>query len=286
MRPSFRALLVALCLTLLSCGVPAGAADREDTAGKPDAESGNVWERFPPAWEAALRTTADDALYLLTAPLRLTAEQALIVGAVGAGIGGLSLADRAIRNEVRHPREDSFRDAADAVSLLGFAPVLFGFNVGAVVVGEGLREYSGNPKHLDAALVATEAQLLTLAFSKGIAYATARSRPSSDPFRFEFGRASFPSSHASQAFAVAAVLADRYDQPVPAIAYGLAGLVGASRLILNKHWTSDVVAGAVLGWAIGKALSIRHSKPHGHLDFFPFADPVTQRYGFVVRKEF
>ncbi len=127
---------------------------------------------------------------------------------------------------------------------------------------------------------------MTLAFSEGIAYATARSRPKSDPFRFEFGRASFPSSHASQAFAVAAVLADRYDQPVPIIAYGLASLVGASRLILDRHWTSDVVAGAVLGWAIGKALSFRHSKPHGYLDFFPFADPVTQRYGLVVSKEF
>ncbi len=283
-----RAFVVALCFTLLSCVQPASAADREGTAGKPDTESLGPWERFPPTWEAALRTTGDDALYLLTSPLRLTPERALIVGAIGAGIGGLSLGDRAIRDEVRHPREDSLRDAATTVSLLGFAPVLFGLNVGAIVVGEGIREYSGNPKHLDAALVAVEAQLLTLVFSEAVAFATARPRPtgSSNPFRFEFGNASFPSSHASQAFAVAAVFADRYEQPVPAIAYGLAGLVGVSRLILDKHWASDVAAGAVLGWAIGKALSIRHSKPHRYLDFFPFADPVTQRYGLVVGKEF
>lgn len=279
---------MALCVALLAPVSPVAAADRQSPAQKVLTESVDLSDRFPPAWEAALRTTGDDALYLLTSPLRLTAETALIVGAIGAGIGGLSLADRAIRSEVRHPREGTFRDTADAVALLGFAPVLFGLNVGAVVVGEGIKEYSGNPKHLDAALVAAESQLLTLAFSEAIAFAISRSRPpgSSDPFRFEFGNASFPSSHASQAFAVAAVFADRYEAPVPVIAYGLAGLVGVSRLIQDKHWASDVAAGAVLGWAVGTALSSRHSKPHRYLDFFPFADPATQRYGFLFRKEF
>lgn len=273
---------------MLIPGSPVGAADRQSPAPKASTESSNPADRFPPGWETALRTTGDDALYLLTSPLRLTAETALIAGAIGAGIAGLALVDRPIRNEVRHRDGDSLDDAAFAVSQLGFAPVLFGLNVGVIAVGEGIREYSGNRKHLDAALVAVESQLLTLAFSEAIAFATARSRPpgSTDPFRFEFGDASFPSSHTSQAFAVAAVFADRYAQPVPAIAYGLAGLVGISRLIQDKHWASDVAAGAALGWAVGKALSTRHSKPHGYLDFFPFADPLTQRYGFLFRKEF
>ena len=282
------ALVLALWCALVFSASPAAAADPAGLTEQPGPASSDPWERFPPAWEAALRTTGDDALYLLTSPLRLTPEKAAIVGAIGAGIGGLSLADRAIRKEARHPQEDTLRDAANAVSLLGFAPVLLGLNAGAIVVGEGIREYSGNPKHLDTALVAVESQILALAFSEAIAFAVARSRPpgSGNPFRFEFGNASFPSSHASQAFAVAAVLSDRYEQPVPIIAYGLAGLVGVSRLIQDKHWASDVAAGAVLGWAIGKALSVRHGKPHGYLDFFPFADPVTQRYGLLLKKEF
>ena len=286
--PLLRSPVLAFCLALLAPVSSVAAADRQNPAQEVLTESVDLSDRFPPAWEAALRTTGDDALYLLTSPLRLTAETALIVGAIGAGIGGLSLADRAIRKEVRHPREDTLRDTADAVSLLGFAPVLFGLNIGAVVVGEGIREYSGNPKHLDTALLAAESQLLALAFSEAIAFSISRSRPpgSSNPFRFEFGNASFPSSHASQAFAVAAVFADRYEAPVPVIAYGLAGLVGVSRLIQDKHWASDVAAGAVLGWAVGTALSSRHSKSHGYLDFFPFADPATQRYGFLFRKEF
>lgn len=285
---SHRLLVVALCVALLSCASPGGAADREGPAGKSAPEFLNPSERFPPAWEAALLTTGDDALYLLTSPLRLTGEKALIIGAIGVGIGGLSLADRDIRHEVRHRRKDSLDDAASAVSLFGYAPVLFGLNVGAIVVGEGIKEFSGDSKLLDSALLAAESQLITLAFSEGIAYATARSGPrdSSDPFRFQWGRSSFPSSHTSQAFAVAAVFSDRYGQPVSAAAYGLAGLVGISRLIQDKHWASDVAAGAVLGWAIGKALSRRHSKPHSYLDFFPFVDPQHKSYGLMMEKRF
>ena len=268
--------LLLLCLAVL----PPGAASGQE---KP-----SLQDRFPPPWDFALRPLGDDSLYLLTSPLRMTGEDVLVVGGVGALIGGLLLVDRPIRDEVRHPRDDAFRDAASAVSLMGFAPVLLGANVSGIVVGEAVRQAGGSSKHLETALVATEAQLFTLGITEGIAYLTARSRPTggADPFRFEFGRTSFPSSHASQAFAVAAVVAHRYEQPVPVIAYGLAGAVGLSRLVLDKHWASDVVAGAALGWAIGRALSVRHSSPHGYLDFFPFADLRTGSYGIVLRGEF
>ncbi len=277
---------VAACAALLWLVPPAWAADDTDAALR--LRSSDSWEHFPAAWESALRTTGDDALYLLTSPLRLTGPEALVAGAVGAGIGGLALLDSEIRDAARHRRSDSLGEAASGVAVLGYAPVLFGLNVVTIAVGEGIRQYSGDSKLVDTALVATEAQILTLALSEGLGYAIARSRPedSRDPFRFKFGRDSFPSSHASQAFAVAAVFADRYPEPVGAIAYGLAGLVGVARIVEDKHWASDVAAGAVLGWAIGRALSHRHSAQHPYLDFFPFADPATKRVGFLLRTEF
>ncbi len=243
---------------------------------------------FPPAGETTLKTIGDDTLYLLTSPLRVTLPEALAGGGIALAVGGLALLDGEIRDAAKHRRSDTIGETASGVAALGYAPVLLGVNLLTVAVGEGIREYSGDSKLLDTALVATEAQLLTLALSEGLAYATARSRPedSRDPFRFEFGKDSFPSSHASQAFAVAAVLADRYPQPVGAIAYGVAGLVGVSRIVEDKHWASDVAAGALLGWAIGRALSRRHATPHPFLDFFPFADPVDKRYGLVIRGEF
>ncbi len=278
-------MIVALALCVTCVSISEGAEPERAAAERKPTDS---WEQFPPAWEKALRTIGDDAFYLLTSPLRFDLESGLVTGGIMAGIAGLSLADRSIRHELAPHRHDSLRDAADDISYLGNGFVLIGLNAGAIVVGEGIKEYNGNAKLLDAGIVAAEAQLLTAAFTEGAAYATARSRPrdSSDPFTFKLGRDSFPSTHASQAFAVAAVISDRFEQPAGAIAYGLAGLVGLSRLVQDKHWASDVAGGAALGWAIGHFLSVRHSSPHKYLDYFPFADPVSKTYGLLLRKQF
>jgi len=67
------------------------------------------------------------------------------------------------------------------------------------------------------------------------------------------GIGAFPSGHTSAAFAVAAVFAKRYSNRrwVRWVAYGLAGLVGFSRISLESHFPSDVFLGAVLGYASG-----------------------------------
>ena len=66
------------------------------------------------------------------------------------------------------------------------------------------------------------------------------------------GRGSFPSGHAIAAFSIATVFANRYSRHrwLPWMAYGLAGLVAFSRVTLQAHFTSDVFAGAVLGYSI------------------------------------
>ena len=73
-------------------------------------------------------------------------------------------------------------------------------------------------------------------------YATMRSTPreSRDPFTFKLGRSSFPSSHATQTFAVATVLADRYGWGVGTVAYAAATAVGAARILQERHWSSDM----------------------------------------------
>ncbi|MBB1285236.1 phosphatase PAP2 family protein [Flavisolibacter sp. BT320] len=65
---------------------------------------------------------------------------------------------------------------------------------------------------------------------------------------------SFPSGHTTAAFAVATVFAEQYKNKswIPLIAYSAASLVGVSRLSENKHWITDVVAGAALGYLSGK----------------------------------
>ncbi len=67
---------------------------------------------------------------------------------------------------------------------------------------------------------------------------------------------SYPSRHTTSAFALATIIASEYNDNliIPITAYSLAGLVGLSRINDNKHWASDVLGGAIFGWAMGKFL--------------------------------
>jgi membrane-associated phospholipid phosphatase len=68
------------------------------------------------------------------------------------------------------------------------------------------------------------------------------------------GNGSFPSGHSIAAFSVATVVARRYGNHrwVPYAAYGLAAVVGFSRLSLSAHFLSDVFMGGALGYSISR----------------------------------
>lgn len=105
---------------------------------------------------------------------------------------------------------------------------------------------------LEASLIASVLMVPTMKSLSG------RSRPREShsvegrPALFGDGQ-SFPSGEAAQAFALASVLASHArSRPARVVAYVAAGLLAAHRIVVDAHWTSDVVAGALVGSAIGK----------------------------------
>lgn len=66
----------------------------------------------------------------------------------------------------------------------------------------------------------------------------------------------FPSGHTMRAFAVATVLSGLYDDHiwVGITAFSLAGYTAFSRLVSGEHWPSDVYAGALLGYLVGRGV--------------------------------
>ncbi len=65
---------------------------------------------------------------------------------------------------------------------------------------------------------------------------------------------SMPSLHAANAFALAVVLSRASSRIGPRLApmlYGFATLIALSRVVGGVHWPSDILAGALLGSAIG-----------------------------------
>ena len=69
---------------------------------------------------------------------------------------------------------------------------------------------------------------------------------------FRAGGFSFPSAHAAQAFMAAAVLSRFFRMSV--LFFAVACIVAFSRVYIGVHYPSDVLAGALLGSAIGYAL--------------------------------
>jgi membrane-associated phospholipid phosphatase len=148
---------------------------------------------------------------------------------------------------------------------------LSGFKTG---LGEGLLPIAvlltGEVRHdsyaTNSAWLAGEALLDAEVVAEVSKRVTRRLRPSDVSPTGDFGRtwfratggilidrASFPSGHTAGAFALAAVFSARYREHrwVPWVAYGLATVVGFSRITLQSHFPSDVFAGGVLGGVIG-----------------------------------
>jgi len=71
---------------------------------------------------------------------------------------------------------------------------------------------------------------------------------------------SFPSGHATNAFAFATAIAGHYDGwVVPTIVYTIATGVAVSRVNDHVHFPSDVVAGALIGHAVARGIVARHT---------------------------
>jgi membrane-associated phospholipid phosphatase len=85
--------------------------------------------------------------------------------------------------------------------------------------------------------------------------AVGRERPNGQDTR------SFPSGHASNAFALATVAERHYGWKIGVPAYLLAGVVGASRVEQNKHYLSDVFAGATLGYIVARTVVRANGRP-------------------------
>jgi membrane-associated phospholipid phosphatase len=131
-----------------------------------------------------------------------------------------------------------------------------------------------NQKMKTTTLLASQAYITGALTESFIKFVSGRQRPyNSDPnaiqakptFKGPFYKApkdangkrlnsSFPSGHTTVAFAAATVYAMEYkNKPlVPILAYSAASLIGLSRIIENKHWATDVLIGAALGFFNGR----------------------------------
>ena len=84
----------------------------------------------------------------------------------------------------------------------------------------------------------------------------------------------FPSGHTNLAFSVATVIAEEYQdyQLVPYVVYGLATATAAQRVLEDKHWVSDVFAGAVIGHFTARTIMGYHQENEKRVQLIPLVE--------------
>jgi membrane-associated phospholipid phosphatase len=93
-----------------------------------------------------------------------------------------------------------------------------------------------------------QAMIVNGAYTSILKYSVQRARPDGS------NSLSFPSGHTSTAFSLATVANHHYGWKVGVPAYVLASGIGFSRIEKDKHYLSDVLAGATLGVIVGRTV--------------------------------
>lgn len=102
------------------------------------------------------------------------------------------------------------------------------------------------------------------------------------PFGFA-GRYSWPSGHTSASISVAAALSAYSSDSlvVPLVSYSVAAGIGIGMVVGDRHFTSDVIAGALIGqaigWSVGSAFrdrEDRHAPPSAMVGVVPLLGNV------------
>lgn len=196
-------------------------------------------------------------------PALFTRSDPFVLGAFIAGAALMRPLDKRIANEIREPESQTNRlasNAAKTFNFLGSPGTLIG---GVALYGVGRLAHFDHVA--DLGLHGTEAVIASAGVTYVIKGLAGRQRPShagvNDPDDFAFGggftsggSSSFPSGHATAAFAAATMVtleARRWSHKstwyVAPIMFGGATMVGVARLYSNAHWASDVVMGAGIG---------------------------------------
>jgi membrane-associated phospholipid phosphatase len=190
----------------------------------------------------------------------------LVIGGLGA-----FAASRGDAAAIRYFERRPMRRLGSTGAWLGTGTTVLGVTAGFLVAGQ----FAPGDRFKSATYDMSQAVLVNGIYTFALKNAVGRQRP------HQGDRLSFPSGHTSNAFAVATVWARHYGVKGAVPAYTLAGLVGVSRMASGKHHLSDVVAGATLGYTVGRTVT-RHLGSHPRRRLAIGADPGPSGDGVGV----
>jgi membrane-associated phospholipid phosphatase len=209
-----------------------------------------------PSWKHVPGYLLQDQKAFWSSPFHMTKADAkwwIIFGGAGAG---LVAGDKWIARQL--PNTTGQVSVGSKLSNIGAIYTLGGIDAG--LYGLGMLRHDDHMRQ--TSILGAEALGGAFILDTVLKGLTQRQRPTegngSGSFFKGKGRiwdsgSSFPSGHSMEAWALASVIAHQYPNSriVPIAAYGLATTVSLSRIAAQKHFSSDVVIGAALGYFIG-----------------------------------
>lgn len=229
---------------------------------------------------SGIRTALDDTGQYFTSPLRWDAEDWTYFGVAAVAVAAAHQADSTVRSHFAIGSRAALNGGKDENSLRDAVPAL------ALIAGTwATAGYLGEPEGYSETWRLVEAGVFSTVTAEGLTYAAGRERPdgTKSPNRWRAGSDSFPSVHASAAFAIGMTFAesgnDDYRWIRRIVGYGIAAGTAYVRVKDNLHWTSDAVAGAAIGMATARfVLNRENGTSHGDISVQPQKGGWTLSY--------
>jgi membrane-associated phospholipid phosphatase len=270
---------IHLLFLLLPCLAIAPAAWAQDKTAEeepsPSQKTNHPERHAEPADQPKylLKHLVQDQLAIWSGPFKMKAADLKWVVPIAGITTGLIVTDRTASHEAS--RLTSFNTAR--FSDIGLA-VAGGTSAGLYMLGRR----RGDVQLRESGVLAGEAMVDALAVDEVLKYAFQRQRPSEVNGAGRFFQTgslnSFPSAHATLAFAAASVLAHEYKGWLTqGLAYGGASAISLARVTGKQHFPSDVFIGGTLGYLIGRDVyRTRHQSDLDQANYGIFVSQPTK----------
>ncbi len=178
-----------------------------------------------------------------------------------------SMIDEEVRDIVQSNKGNFFKYYTSLTNELGSATYIVPLSIGLY----GISLFTRSQTFSDASFTAFESLELAMLITGGLKIAFGRARPQQELGNRDFNmfkgiQDSLPSGHTTVAFAFLTPYAEYLGPPYSYFLYFLATSTAFARIYKDAHWLSDVIAGAGVGYIVGRSLVRLHKERRRRLN--------------------
>ena len=241
----------------------------------PDAQPRPSPKPTPSLEKEFFRNILHDQVDIWTSPFHMSRDDSKFLVPIGLTTAALIATDRESADELGENGGNERRVKTSLrVSRLGAGNTTAGIAAAFYLVGVAKHDSRAR----ETGILGGEALIDAGIVSTVLKEVTQRPRPLVPDPKDDFfdGGLSFPSGHATSAWALATVIASEYHdrKAVQVTAYALASAVSLSRYTGRVHFLSDAFVGSAIGYGIGRFVYKKHHRPENFNDDGPLKDSV------------